>query len=92
MVRIQYGICVEDWFVEISKEKERIQTENAIKELSCLAYWKERNVSIQKYSSTSLIQESDDYIYEFIINGRLRSMIYARRNDGNTVDIITTML
>lgn len=87
MVRIQYGICVEDWFEEISKEKERVQMENAIKELSCLAYWKERNVNIPNF-----IQETDDYIYEFIVNGRLRSMIYARRNDGNTVDIITTML
>lgn len=90
MIRVQYGICVEDWFEEIAKEKERVQTENAIKELSCLAYWNIRNVGIA--NTISKIQESDDYIYEFIVNDRLRSMIYARRNDSNTVDIITTSL
>lgn len=91
MIRIEYNICVEDWIYKVESEKERIQSENLIKELSCLAYWNVRNVTIPRYSSVSL-QESDDYIYEFIVNGRLRAVIYARRNDSNTVDIITTML
>lgn len=90
MVSVHYGVPVEDWMDKVSKEKETVMYENSIKELSHIVHWDVRKVGIA--NSGSAIYESDDYIFEFIVCGRIRAVIYARRNDANTIDIITTKL
>lgn len=88
MNRINYNIPVEEWKDFLEKEKKHIMMLNDIKVTSPSSYWTKREVSVDMNDYFNH-EHGDNYLFEFLVNDKVRGLIYVRRNDGNTIDMIS---